>query len=134
MGDRGDFCKHLAALALTRMMSGNEPLWVPPGEKAQSAKPAKAKRRSKEDELRVFLEGQDKARLLEWLLEAARSDRATRERLLLAARSGGPTVELKKLVTDMTRVGGFLDYHAMPDFARRTHALIDTWRTGMGPS
>lgn len=127
MGAQSDFCKHLVALALARLASGDEPLWVADDvSSAQVTKPAKAKRRSKEDELRAFLEEQDKTRLLDWLLDAARSERAVRDRLLLAARAAGPSSELKKLVTEMTRVQGFLDYQEMPDFARRIHALIDT--------
>jgi tetratricopeptide (TPR) repeat protein len=123
VGDQGDFCKHLVALALTRLAAGDEvPLPNPPrdGEGAR-----KGKRRTKEDEIRAFLEGQDKDRLVEWLLEVARWDRATREKLLLAARAGGSSAELKRLVTDVTRVRDFLGYHDMPDFARRVHEMID---------
>jgi uncharacterized Zn finger protein len=67
MGLRGEFCKHLVALALERL-----------SEEAETPHPQQrpdAKRRSKEDELRVFLESQDKARLLEWLMEATLWDR-----------------------------------------------------------
>ncbi len=119
VGGRGDFCKHLVALALARLASGEGA--APSREQAAGKK----QRRGKEDEIRAFLEGQDSARLVEWLLEVARWDRATRERLLLAARAGGPASEIKKLVTQVTGVRGFLDYHAMPDFARRVDELID---------
>ncbi len=131
VGDRGEFCKHLVALALARLASGDEspfsgpdsdPLPAPPPE-GEGAR--KGKRRGKEDEVRAFLEGQDKARLVEWLLEVARRDRTTRERLLLAARADGPASEFRKLVTDVTRVRDFLDYQDMPDFARRVHGMID---------
>lgn len=129
VGERGEFCKHLVALALARLASGDESplpnLDALPGAPPKGEGASKARRRTREDEIRAFLEGQDKPRLVEWLLDVTRWDRATRERLLLVARAGGPASELKKLVTDVTRVRGFLDYHAMPDFARRAHEMID---------
>jgi uncharacterized Zn finger protein len=129
VGDRGEFCKHLVALALARLASGDEsPL--PNLDALQAAHPAQAgatnrKRRGKEEEIRAFLESQDQTRLVGWLLEAARGDRATRERLLLAARAGGPVSEFRKLITDVTRVRDFLDYQEMSGFARRVHGMID---------
>lgn len=120
VGERGEFCKHLVALALARHAPGDEATSL-----QETAAGAKQKRRSKEDELRAFLERQDRSRLVDWLLEVARQDRAMREKLLLAARAGGPTSELKKLVTSVTRIHGFLDYRAMPNFASRMHEMID---------
>ncbi len=123
VGDRGEFCKHLVALALARLASGDKaPLPSPPPE-GEGVR--KGKRRGKAEELRAFLEGQDKPRLVEWLLEAANRDRATQEHLLLTARAGGPASEMKKLITDVTLVRGFLDYDDMPGFARRAHGMID---------
>ena len=124
VGDRGEFCKHLVALALAWLGSGDETLLMrPAGVDVKVEK--KNKRRGKEEEIGAFLAGQDQARLVEWLLEAARDDRATRERLLLAARAGGPASEFRKLITDVTRAGDFVDYHHMPNFARRVHGMID---------
>jgi uncharacterized Zn finger protein len=124
VGERGEFCMHLVALALARLAAedADAPADAPP-RPAAGAK--KTKRATQEEEIRAFLEGQDKARLVAWLLEVARADRATRERLLLAARVGGPASELKKLITQVTRTGDYVGYHAMPGFARRVDGMID---------
>ena len=133
VGERGEFCKHLVSLALMRLASGDEAPHPAPGDTAGHGSKKLGKRRSQADEIRAFLEGQDQARLVEWLLEVCRWDRATRERVLLAARAGGPSSELKKLVTEVTRVHGFLDYHDMPEFARRVGEMIDALARLRGP-
>lgn len=123
VGDRGEFCKHAVALALARR-ADRDPPTAPSDTPTVSAD--RRGRRGKEAELRSFLEGQDHARLVEWLLEAARGDRTTRDTLLMAARAGGPSGVLRKLISEVIQARGFVDYSEMPGFARRVDALIDT--------
>ncbi len=131
-GERGEFCKHAVALALTRFAkdgghpaaegeSGDEHSEEPPAVEPASKK----KRGGTEAKLRAFLEAQDDVRLVDWLLEAARSDRALRERLLLAATAGSGTAAMRKVVTQVTRTHGFVDYHEMPSYAQRVEEMID---------
>ncbi len=118
LGDDSQFCKHCVAAALAWLQLANE----------KENAPA-SKRESQKNNLRAFLEQQDKETLIATLLLEATGNRRLRERLQLeAARKNPSGVDLRtyrKSITEATRTGGFVDYYAAPGYARRIHQVID---------
>src|SRR5882724_7528411 len=116
LGDDEQFCKHCVAAALA---------WLAPaqneGDTPQRTKPPK-------NDLREFLETQEKEGLIAMLLREAENNRGARERLQLeAARTQASGVDLsafRRSIANTTRTGGFVDYYAAPDYARRVHQVI----------
>jgi len=116
LGDDEQFCKHCVAAALA---------WLAPaqneGDAPQRTKPPK-------NDLRAFLEEQEKEGLIAMLLREAENNRGARERLQLeAARRKVSGVDLRtfrKSIANATRTGGFVDYYAAPGYARRVHQVI----------
>ena len=114
LGEELEFCKHCVAAALAWLANvKNEPTL-----------------KSRKNDLRAFLEQEDKDTLIATLLHEAANNRSLRERLQLEAARKNPTgVELRafrKSITEATRTGGFVDYYAAPTFARRVHQVIDS--------
>jgi len=112
LGEDLEFCKHCVAAALAWLANvKNEPT-----------------HKSRKNDLLAFLEQQDKDALIATLLHEAANNRSLRERLQLeAARKNPSGVDLRafrKSITEATRTGGFVDYYAAPNFARRLHQVI----------
>ena len=122
LGDDEQFCKHCVAAALawihTSTDEENLQLW---------------KKESPQNDLRSFLERQDKDNLIAIVLHEAANNRSMRERLQLeAARKQPSGVDIRvfrKSIANATRTGGYVDYYAAPRFARRIHQVIDSIST-----
>jgi uncharacterized Zn finger protein len=119
IGLEGEFCKHLVAAGLAWLNSDAE-------DKGKTGK--KRKRAATEDELRTFLEAQEKDTLVAMLARAAIENRDLRERLLLEAARINPAgvdlVAYRRAITHATRTNGFVDYHSARDYAKRIHQVI----------
>jgi len=118
LGDDEQFCKHCVAAALA---------WLAP---AKNEGDAPQRTRDPENDLRAFLEQQEKEGLIAMLLREAENNRSARERLQLdAARQKVSGVDLsafRRSIANATRTGGFVDYYAAPRYARRIHQAIDS--------
>jgi uncharacterized Zn finger protein len=118
LGDDEQFCKHCVAAALA---------WLAPAKNEDDA--PQRMRESRENDLRAFLEQQEKESLIAMLLREAENNRGARERLHLeAARKKPSGVDLgafRRSIANATRTGGFVDYYAAPRYARRVHQVID---------
>ena len=131
MGDGGVFCKHCVAVGLAYLAGQAE---YADGGDAQSPK----KRRSRKersitpDDVRAYLAGQGKQRLVDLIMERLPWDDELRQRLFLRAARHGPgglsVSAYRKAITDATRISsrGFIDYRSAPGFARRVEAAIDS--------
>lgn len=119
LGVNGQFCKHCVAAALAWNENARE-----------SKKISNPKRKSQGDDLKSFLEHQEKEKLIEVLLREASENRNLRKRLLLdAARVNPSGVDLKafrKSITTAMRTGGFIDYKSAPRYARRIDQVVDS--------
>ena len=119
LGDDEQFCKHCVASALA---------WLAPA-KNEDDSPQRT-RKPLETDLRAFLEHQEKEGLITMLLREAENNRGARERLQLeAARKQASGVDLsafRRSIANATRTGGFVDYNAAPDYARRVYQVIDS--------
>ncbi len=117
IGLDGEFCKHLVAAGLA---------WIDSDAEGKTGK--KRKRATTEDDLRAFLEAQEKDTLVAMLARAAMESRTLRERLLLeAARINPAGVDLaayRRSIANATRTNGFVDYHSAGGYARRIHQVI----------
>jgi uncharacterized Zn finger protein len=129
MGDDGVFCKHCVAVGLAFLDGRAE--YVEGGGAAAAKK--RGSRQEKEitpDDVRAYLAGQDKDRLVELIMERLPWDDELRQKLFLrAARSGEGGLSFsayRKAITDATRTGGFVDYRSAHGFARRIDAAIDS--------
>lgn len=119
IGLDGEFCKHLVAAGLA---------WIDSDAEGKGKTGKKRKRVTTEDDLRAFLEAQEKDTLVAMLASAAMENRTLRERLLLeAARSNPAGVDLaayRRSIANATRTNGFVDYHSASGYARRVHQVI----------
>jgi uncharacterized Zn finger protein len=119
LGDDEQFCKHCVAAALAWLAT----------EQNEGDAPQRT-RESRENDLRTFLEQQEKENLVTMLLREAENNRGARERLHLeAARKKPSGVDLgafRRSIANATRTGGFVDYYAAPRYARRVHQVIDS--------
>ncbi|MEI6452152.1 MAG: SWIM zinc finger family protein, partial [Actinomycetes bacterium] len=113
----GLFCKHCVAVGLVLSQVG--------AGAAQGA-PAAA------IDLRAHLEGLDKGRLVDLVLEQAERDELLQERLLLAAaKAQGARLDLagyRRAIDDAMDPGGYVDYRAMYDYASGVDDLIGSLR------
>ncbi|MCU1266701.1 MAG: hypothetical protein JWM21_3019 [Acidobacteria bacterium] len=118
LGDEGRFCKHCVAVALD---------WVENG--AEQAKSGGSKGQSSGDDLRSFLEQQEKQQLIDIVLLEASENRRFRDRLTVeAARSNSSGVDLKvfrQSISAALRTGG-VDYYSMGSYARGVHQVIES--------
>ena len=119
IGLDGEFCKHLVAAGLA---------WIDLDAEGKGKTGKKRKRATTEDDLRAFLEAQEKDTLVGMLVRAATENRSLRERLLLeAARINPAGVDLaayRRSIAHATRTNGFIDYHSAGGYARRIHQVI----------
>jgi uncharacterized Zn finger protein len=119
IGLDGEFCKHLVAAGLAWIDSYGE-------DKGKTGK--KRKRATTEEDLRAFLEAQEKDTLIAMLARAAMENRTLRERLLLEAARINPAgvdrAAYRRSIANATRTNGFIDYHSAGGYARRIHQVI----------
>jgi uncharacterized Zn finger protein len=112
IGFKGEFCKHLVAVGLALLNPAPE----------SKANPSNKKRRSSKDDLRAYLERQDKDTLVAMLEREAIENRNLRDRLLLEAAQSNPDgldiTAYRRSIARATRTGGFVDYHSAYDFTR----------------
>jgi uncharacterized Zn finger protein len=117
LGDDEQFCKHCVAVALAWIESD--------GEHVKSGGP----KRQSGDDLRSFLEQQEKQKLIEIVLLEASASGRFRDRLTLeAARSNFSGVDLsvfRKSISAALRTGG-IDYYSMGRYAQRVHQVIES--------
>lgn len=118
MGEKGDFCKHCVAAALAWLK-------VP---KIAPALPAAPSGPNLQDAAR-FLAAEDKAVIIQTLLDWAKSDAHLHERLLLyAARRTDPAVAAttaRKAFQDAVRVRGYVGYRGASSWARDVDRATD---------
>lgn len=121
IGLEGEFCKHLVAAGLA---------WIDSAAEGKGKNAKKRKRPAAGDDLRAFLDRQDKDRLVEMLAREAMENRNLRARLLLeAARVNPAGVDLatyRRSIANATRTNGFVDYHSAYDYSHRIHQVIES--------
>ena len=113
LGHDGVFCKHCVAVGLT---------WLDP----VGAKPRKAPRREKPsvtmDDVRAWLGGHEKSKLVDMLMEQAMEDGRLRQRLVLeAARASAKGIDLRtyrRAIDAAVDAGGFVDYEGAFDYSQ----------------
>ena len=114
----GLFCKHCVAVGLVLAQGGA-------GAAQQGSPPAAI-------DLRAHLEGLDKGRLVDLILEQADRDELLQERLLLAAaKAQGARLDLggyRSAIDDAMDPGDYVDYRAMYDYASGVEDLIGSLR------
>jgi len=112
----GLFCKHCVAVGLVMH------------DAATGAHPVR--RRRSVDHMRAYLEGLDKARLIDLVAARADDDELLRGRLEVeAARARGAAVDLKDyrhIIRQVVGPQGFVDYRSMYDYARAVDDLVDS--------
>ena|SRR5688572_1545269 len=121
IGLEGEFCKHLVAVGLASLNSSPE----------SRGKPSNRKGTASKDEIRAYLERQDKDSLVAMLAREAMENRNLRDRLLLeAARSNPAGLDItayRRSIARATSTNGFVDYHSAYEFTRRilqvTHSI-----------
>jgi len=120
IGLEGEFCKHLVAVGLASLNSAPQ----------SKGKPGNRKRTAGKDDLRAYLERQDKDTLVAMLAREATENRNLRDRLLLEAAQSNPAGldmrAYRRSIARATRVDGFVDYHSAYDFTRRILQVTDS--------
>ena len=116
VGEEGVFCKHCVAVGLD--LARGDPLAVGTMRERPTA------------DLRSYLEGLEKGRLVDLALEQAESDEFLRGRLLLeAAKAQGARIDLqeyRRAIENVIDGGGHVDYHAMYDYSQGIEEVIDS--------
>ena len=114
VGVERTFCKHCVAVALVAAGDEREPVGRGP---------------DGVDELGVYLESLDRARLVELVVEQARRDDAFRERLSVrAAAAAGATIDVRERRQRLKRAfgsGRFVDYREAPEWAFGVNEALD---------
>ena len=117
VGDDGEFCKHCVAVALARIEESG-------GKRDKSKKSAATL-----EDVRAFLEQQDKDRLVEMLLNEALESDGLRERLFLeTARMNPERIDLATYrcsIENGTRANDYVDYYSAGGYARAVHRVIE---------
>ena len=112
LGHDGVFCKHCVAVGLT---------WLDP----TGAKPRKAPPRERPsvtmDDVRAWLDGHQKSKLVDMLMEQVMADGRLRQRLVLeVARKGAKGLDLRmyrRAIDAAVNTGDFVDYEDAFDYA-----------------
>jgi uncharacterized Zn finger protein len=124
IGQEREFCKHLVAAGLA---------WIDSDAEGKGKAGKQRKRATTEDDLRAFLEAQEKDTLVAMLTRAAMENRDLRERLLLeAARINPAGIDLaayRRSIADATQTDGFVDYHSARHYARGIQQVIESIAT-----
>lgn len=121
IGLEGEFCKHLVAVGLASLDPDPESTGNPGRNR---------KRPAIEDDLRAYLERQDRNSLVDLLVREAIANRGLRDRLLLeAARSNPAGFDIsayRRSIANAIRTSGFVDYHSAYDYTRRILRVIES--------
>ncbi len=131
MGDAYVFCKHCVAVGLAYLEGGTDDV----DEEGESASPkAKGRRRKAArprvtlDDVRRYLAGQNKTKLVEIIVRQATEDDRLRESLFMKVardRPEGPDVAtFREAIDNATDTGGFVDYHSAYGFARGIDEVV----------
>ncbi len=116
VGEEGLFCKHCVAVGLR--LSPTDPIPAGLGSKRPTV------------DLRRHLQGLEKSRLIDVLLEETENDELLRGRLLLeAAKAQGTATDLDEFriaIEDVMNPHGFVDYRSMYDYSRAIEEVIDS--------
>lgn len=120
LGDDEEFCKHCVAVGLA---------WIEEvGGKSKSG--AALKSAATMDDVRVFLERQDKNKLVEILLNEAMESDSLRERLFLeTARMNPEHVDLatyRRAIRNAIRTGNYIDYHQAGSYTQGIHRVVES--------
>src|ERR1043165_4156930 len=120
VGDDGEFCKHCVAVALA---------WIE--ESGGKGKRDKSKQSAATlEDVRAFLEQQDKGKLVEMLLNEALESDSLRERLFLeTARMNPERIDLatyRRAIKDATGTNDYVDYYSAGAYARGVHRVIES--------
>ncbi len=111
LGVDGEFCKHCVAVGLA---------WLDDGSSEDAAVTM--------DDVRAYLEEQDKDVLVRIVIEQAMEDERLRERLLLRAARRGPggldLAAFRRAVDEAVDPGDFLDYGSPWDYARGIENVV----------
>jgi uncharacterized Zn finger protein len=120
IGADGAFCKHgvAAGLACLGDASGS-------GKHGKAPKPAVTM-----EDVRAYLERQDKATVVGLIMERAMDDDRLRERLLMKTARKGPKgldlVTFRRAIDSAVSTGDFVDYRSAYDYARGIEEVIDS--------
>jgi uncharacterized Zn finger protein len=120
VGDDGEFCKHCVAVALA---------WIE--ESRGKGKRGKSKKSAATlEDVRAFLEQQDKGKLVEMLLNEALESDSLRERLFLeTARMNPERIDLatyRRAIKNATGANDYVDYYSAGAYARGVHRVIES--------
>jgi uncharacterized Zn finger protein len=120
VGDDGEFCKHCVAVALA---------WIEESGGKGKKKSTKKSAATMED-VRAFLEEQDKGKLVEMLLNEALESDSLRERLFLeTARMNPGQIDLatyRRAIKNATGANDYVDYYSAGAYARGVHRVIES--------
>ncbi len=120
LGLDGEFCKHCVATALA---------WLHGQAVPGTVKKTAASREITDEDVAKALQEEDKATLINLLLERAEEDETLRERLLLLAagqKGAGPLIaQARKSLEKAIRIRGSVDYREMPTYAAKVESAID---------
>ena len=123
MGVDGAFCKHCVAVGLAWLANGPGKSPTRKAEKADTSVVTL-------DDARMWLAKQDKAELVEMLLDQATLDAQLRERLLLqaakAAGQGASVAAIRKAMDRATHTCRFVDYRAAHDLSIGIDQVVDS--------
>ena len=112
MGKAGVFCKHCVAVGLTYIEGASSD--------GRAAGNASDDPLTDLDRIRQHLAGMDRSALEEMILDQALWDEGTMQRLIMESASQEASLDtkaMKRVITDATRTGGFVDYRRAGDFA-----------------
>lgn len=121
----GNFCKHCVAVGLVWLTRrGNEPTSGGP-DGGKSGRQAMTL-----DDVRSMLMAEDKDYLVKLVMEQVQADERLGDRLLMRAAmrsDAGPRVAtLRKVLSDAFRVGEFLNWRQVTDYAQGIHQVLNT--------
>ena len=119
LGDDGEFCKHCVAVGLA---------WI--GENRETSKRGRARKSAATmDDVRAFLDRQDKNKLIEMLLNEAMENDSLRERLFLeTARMNPERVDLatyRRTIKKVISIDDFVDYYSAHAYAQGIRRVIE---------
>ena len=128
----GHFCKHCVAVGLAafdeEVSEGD--LGVPAAPGGKRAGSAGRRRADRARAVRAYLEGLDKARIVDLLLEQADDDELLRGRLELAATTvqgaAGDVARFRTVMRDVICPREFIGYRSMYDYSRGVDDLIQS--------
>ena len=117
MGDQGEFCKHCVAVGLGLIHR--------PSPRSSSG----AAFANMED-VHAYLTSLDKKALVEMIVAQVVDDDRLRDRLMLKAAKNAKKqpnfAHFRKIVGNVIRVRGFVEYREAPEYARKIDEVIDT--------